>query len=457
MLLQVGGLRDLMLNYRWFQIELARTVGYTAARYGHVMFPENVYEPVLEFSELLLDSVGKGWAARTYFSDNGSTAVEIALKMAFRKFLFDHGIHFGLNTKREIDLKVLALRGSYHGDTLGAMEAQAPSLYTGLFQQPWYSGRGLFLDPPTVFMSDGVWKLQLPKKIQEERSNEEDIFFDDRDEIFEGNRDASRIAGIYSSYISKELSIADSETFTRIGTLIIEPVIHGAGGMEMIDPLFQRILVRECQNRKIPVIFDEVFTGFWRLGAESAAKLLRCQPDISCFSKLMTGGTVPLSATLASKAVFEVFSGDSKLKALLHGHSYTAHAIGCSAAVKSIQWFKNPQTNNNMLPGGESLRELWDPELVHQISSHPAVQRVVALGTVFALELRAEGSNAGYASLYASSLVQKLVEQDGISLRRLGNVIYLMCTPCTLPQTCSQLLKKVHKRVEEFSAVPSNP
>ncbi|KDO36616.1 hypothetical protein CISIN_1g031493mg [Citrus sinensis] len=78
--------------FRWFQIELARDMGYTAARFGHVMFPENVYEPALECAELLLQGVGKGWASRAYFSDNGSTAIEIALKMAFRKFSFDHDV-----------------------------------------------------------------------------------------------------------------------------------------------------------------------------------------------------------------------------------------------------------------------------------------------------------------------------------------------------------------------------
>ncbi|CDP02956.1 unnamed protein product [Coffea canephora] len=229
-------------------------------------------------------------------------------------------------------------------------------------------------------------------------------------------------------------------------------VIHGAGGMEMIDPLFQRILVKECQSRKIPVIFDEVFTGFWRLGVESAAKLLCCQPDISCFAKLMTGGVVPLAVTLASEAVFEAFVGESKLKALLHGHSYSAHAIGCSAAVQSIKWFKNSQRNVNLIPGADLLRELWDTELVHQLSSHPAVKRVVTIGTVCALELRAEGCNAGYASLYATSLLKK-IREDGIYTRPLGNVIYLMCGPCTSPQVCSQTMNKLIRRLDEFSEV----
>ncbi|XP_055823033.1 bifunctional dethiobiotin synthetase/7,8-diamino-pelargonic acid aminotransferase, mitochondrial [Solanum dulcamara] len=436
------------------QIELARDMGYATARYGHVMFPENVYEPALECAELLLEGVGKGWASRVYFSDNGSTAIEIALKMALRKFLFDHKIVsddlVAENAESRVDLKVLALRGSYHGDTLGAMEAQAPSPYTGFYQQPWYKGRGQFLDPPTVAMRDGVWKLSLPQEIETLNPSLEDLTFSLRENIFKESRDTSNLADIYHSYIWKTLQlIIDSSGSTRTGALIIEPVIQGAGGMEMVDPLFQRVLVKECRNQKIPVIFDEVFTGFWRLGAESATEFIRCKPDIACFAKLMTGGIVPLATTLASEAVFESFVGDSKLQALLHGHSYTAHAVGCTAAVKSIKWFKDSKTNHNLISEAMLLRELWDPDMVRQISLLPAVHRVVVLGTLCALELRAEGSNAGYASLYARSLLQKLRE-DGIYMRPLGNVIYLMCGPCTSPQSCSNLLNKVYTRLEEL-------
>ncbi|KAF5749436.1 bifunctional dethiobiotin synthetase/7 8-diamino-pelargonic acid aminotransferase mitochondrial [Tripterygium wilfordii] len=439
------------------QTELARDMGYAAARFGHVMFPENVYEPALECAEILLDSVGKGWASRAYFSDNGSTAIEIALKMAFRRYSCDHGIlqdfHENNTTERRIELMVLALRGSYHGDTLGAMEAQAPSSYTGFLQQPWYTGRGLFLDPPTVFMSDSMWNLSLPRGLPSNFLKLEDTSFRSRDEIFDRRRDQTDIAGIYSLHIKQQLlRHSEMEGLNYIGALIIEPVIQGAGGMHMVDPLFQRVLVNECRSLKIPIIFDEVFTGFWRLGVETAAKLLGCLPDIACFGKLMTGGILPLAATLATDTVFDSFIGDSKLKALLHGHSYSGHAMGCTAAAASMKWFGNPQTNPNVNSEGRLLRELWDMELVQQISSHPSVKRVVALGTLCAIELRADGSNVGYASLYAGALIQKLRE-DGVYLRPLGNVIYLMCGPCTLPEICREQLIKLRRRLEELNQV----
>ncbi|KAG9455961.1 hypothetical protein H6P81_000469 [Aristolochia fimbriata] len=440
------------------QIELARDMGYATARFGHVMFPENVYEPALRCAELLLEGVGRGWASRTFFSDNGSTSIEIALKMAFRKFSSDHGIDGetmgGNSAERCPEYKVLALKGSYHGDTLGAMEAQAPSSYTGFGQQPWYSGRGFFLDPPTASISNGVWIVTIPEVLQLGPQKVEAATFSSCKELFYEERAYSDLAGCYSSYISEKL-LQFSESVggsAHIAALIIEPVIHGAGGMHLIDPLFQRILVSECRSQKIPVIFDEVFTGFWRLGAESAAELLGCTPDIACYAKLMTGGIVPLAATLASDAIFNAFKGDSKLLALLHGHSYSGHAMGCTAAVKAIDWFRNPLTNFNLTSEGRRLRlkELWDNRLVLEISSHSSVLRVVALGTLCAIELKA-GDDAGYASLCASSLVQNL-RKDGVYMRPLGNVIYLMCGPCTSPESCNHALRKVYRRIRnDFS------
>uniref|UniRef100_A0ACD6A3R8 Uncharacterized protein n=1 Tax=Avena sativa TaxID=4498 RepID=A0ACD6A3R8_AVESA len=395
------------------QIELARDMGYAAARYGHVMFPENAHEPALRCAELLLGGVGKDWASRVHYSDNGSTAIEIALKMAFRKFSLDHGILVdsgkSITNERNIQLKVLALEGSYHGDTLGAMEAQAPSAYTSFLQHPWYSGRGLFLNPPTVFIRNETCTLSLPPWIQHGHLSPGDKCFPSLAEVFCKTRDSSSAADLYSTYISQQLSkYSLSSNREHIAALIIEPVIQGAGGMHMIDPLFQRVLVQECRNRKIPVIFDEVFTGFWRLGVESTSELLGCLPDIACYAKLMTGGIVPLAATITTEAVFEAFKSDSKM---------------------------------------------WDGTLVNQLSSLPNVKRVVSLGTLCAIELKAEGSDAGYASLCARSLIQLLHEEDDIYARPLGNVIYLMCGPCTAKDICTEQLSKVYRRISSFNPV----
>lgn len=436
------------------QLELARQVGYAAGRYGHVILPENVYEPALHCAELLIQTVGKGWADRVYYSDNGSTAIEIALKMAFRKYLYDKNLLSPdiANGHEKYNLKVLALNGCYHGDTLGAQDAQAPSVYTGFLQQPWYHGRGLFLDPPIVYMHNRQWKIYLPDcyKKYVGLSGNVTSTYDSRDDLYHEQRDKSKLANIYKELISEEISSC-TDVCTHVAALIIEPVIHGAGGMTLIDPLFQRVLVNECKAQKIPVIFDEVFAGCWRLGVQSCAEILKCTPDIGCYSKLLTGGTVPLAATIASSSVFQSFQGDSKLLALLHGHSYSGHAIGCQAAVASLQFFCDPERNPNLLSCKQFLRELWDPDIVSDISTHPVVQRVIALGTVFAVELNTNASESGYASLSAKTIVQAL-RNSGIYVRPLGNVIYLMCGPTTPSSSCTKLLHALSHQLDAFEA-----
>ncbi|BFI25775.1 bifunctional dethiobiotin synthetase / adenosylmethionine---8-amino-7-oxononanoate aminotransferase [Marchantia polymorpha subsp. ruderalis] len=428
------------------QPELAREAAYAAGRYGHVMFPENVHEPALRCAELLLEGVGQGWARRVFFSDTGSAAIEIALKMAFRKFVKDHASFFSADTswksvESQPSLKVLALSGSYHGDTLGAMEAQAPNPYTGFLQQPWYSGRGLFLDSPKVYMQMGQWQLDIPDSLLKDNAvkvKHADTVFDSRDDVFSATRDQTNLAETYRAYVDNQLSVHKAkEVKNVIAALIIEPVIHGAGGMEMVDPLFQRVLVSVCRNRNVPVIFDEIFAGCWRFGVQSTSELLNCYPDIACYAKLLTGGTVPLAVTLATEDVFESFKGLSKLDALLHGHSYTAHAMGCATAVAALQYFKDPSKNTNLLPSGRLL-ELWEPELVAAISCHRSVKRVTTIGTLFACEL--QDKDSGYASTSTKGLIQSL-RANGIFARPLGNVVYFLCGPLTAPASCKILLQ----------------
>ncbi|CAI5504850.1 unnamed protein product [Closterium sp. Naga37s-1] len=426
------------------QGELSREIGAAMARYGHVMFPENAHALALEASELLLKGVGKGWASRVFFSDNGSTAIEVALKMAFRSFCARNGV----GSDGLADLKVIALTGSYHGDTLAAMHAQSPSPYTSFQQQPWYGGKGVFLDPPTVEYSQGQWLVVLPPSLSSSSTTPPTthLSFQSRTAVFHSERDSSPLASIYHQYMHHHLqpfllpsdSSSGGPSGAMAAALIIEPVLHGAGGMVMIDPLFQRTLVSFCRTHAIPVILDEVFAGCWRLGTQSAAELLACSPDIACYAKLLTGGMIPLAVTLASSSVFDAFYGSSKLDALLHGHSYTAHPAGCAAACVSLKALSDPARNPNLLPDGSQLKELWDPSLVEQISCHPLIQRVLAIGTVFVAELKTDA--AGYGSSAAKGLLSRL-RQHGIYARPLGNVVYFMCGPFTPASTCSRLLR----------------
>lgn len=371
---------------------LSSAIAHAAARYGHVMFPENAHKPALDLTEMLLARAGAGWASRAFFSDNGSTAIEVALKMAFRKYAHDHD----LLASNGVEMHVLGLEEAYHGDTLGAMDAVAPSVFNGRLQTPWYTGRGLFLKPKLLHDTSIDWSAE----------------------------DFHRHIEHYE------------QSTRKLGALIIEPLMQGAGGMRVIDPAWQSALVNVCRERRIPVIYDEVFTGLFRLGWVTAGQVLGVKPDIACYAKLLTGGIVPLAITLASESIFEAFlETNRKDKALLHGHSYTAHAIGCAAAVYSLKTYFDRDVNHNLTIEGH-LQPLWNPSLVEDVAQILGAERATAMGTVVAFDF---GDDANVAR----SLALALRHQANIYARPLGGVVYLMVTPLTSPQTCSELLNRI--------------
>ena len=464
---------------------MPRTIAAGAGRYGHVIFPEVVHLPALNVAKQIIDIAGSDWASRVFFSDDGSTAVEVALKMAFRKFIIDHSIPFEsfdhLEQKENsptrtreahtIELGVLGLNDAYHGDTLGAMDAVAPSIFNGAQQTPWFRGRGLFLEPPTVSLVDGRWVARIPDDFEHS-----DIAFQSLSEVFNWKKRVNYIIfKDYLKYIDDRINNFEkvndcSSSRSRIGGCIIEPVVQGAGGMRMIDPLFQRAMITACRQKGIPVIFDEVFSGLWRLGAPTAGSLLGMNPDIACYAKLLTGGTIPMSLTVASEHVFKAFEGDTKAHALLHGHSYTAHPIGCSVAIHALEAISNPEINKNLqsccelrtndipccnntdaqdelnsqsIDYKKCLVPLWDKNRVTALSLRSDVEGVMCIGTILAVSLKA--GDAGYSSAAAAGVVQKLRNEYNVYARPLGNVVYLMVTPMTSKQQCDILIDKLEK------------
>lgn len=445
--------------------KMATAMAYTAARYGHVMFPENAHEPALKLSERLLETVGKHWASRVYFSDDGSTAVEVALKMAFRKFVTDHALNYDDYTSTSVasaapkkKLVTLAQANCYHGDTLGVMNIAEPSVYNEK-QTPWYRPEAVFLKTPSLSSRDGQYTITLDPEITgavgETTTGES---FQDVTQAFDASRNGSALADTYRKYVAKTIDDCQDQAKASgqdvlVGSVLIEPVLIGAGGMVLVDPLFQRVVVQECRARKIPVIFDEVFSGWWRLGVESGRDLLDVQPDIGCYAKLLTGGVVPLAVTLAREEIFDTFYADGKGEALLHGHSFTAHPVGCAAALTALDMYDifnaNTPSSKQQSAGAATtpVRAYWDGEQIMAVSRLPQVSRAFAMGTVACIEL--QSADAGYASSASKELIQSL-RSSGIYARALGNVVYLMCSPLTTQTACSQYLATVERHIAQL-------
>lgn len=241
------------------------------------------------------------------------------------------------------------------------------------------------------------------------------------------------------------------------------------------DPLFQRCLTDVVRDHPelfspnagppksapswsgLPIIFDEVFTGLYRLGRKTSASFLGVDPDIAVNAKLLTGGLIPLCTTVASQEIFDTFSSPEKSDALLHGHSYTAHAVGCTVAVDSLKamsemdvngsWdsFKADWASKPSTPAAASTTpdvwSVWSQKLLHDLSCAEPIESVFAIGTVLVISLR-DAEGGGYTSTAAKGLQQKLAaggDQFNVHSRVLGNVLYLMSSVTSKPESLQEM------------------
>ncbi|CAO3611438.1 unnamed protein product [Cunninghamella blakesleeana] len=464
---------------------LTLAAAYASGRYGHVMFPECTNEPALALSEKILER--DSWASRVFFSDNGSTAMEVALKMAMKTAAKRYG------WENQVPVDILGIDGSYHGDTIGTMDACSPNIYNKQVQ--WYKPRGHWLQPPTVHISKGEAYVQLPKDFEYVDSklghnNNNIIKYDSISSIYNvdklGHDINKNLSDIYKEYIRQQLTQLKQQG-RHIGALLMEPILMGAGGMIFVDPLFQRTLVDIARDegqsllgytsssspsslssssnwQGIPIVFDEVFTGWYRLGRSSASDFLGVKPDIAAYAKTLTGGLLPLALTVTKESIFNTFLSDNKPDCLLHGHSYTAHPMGSAVAKKSMEildtlasdgtWTPYQQDWKNNENNSSNIWSMWNWDTVQQISHLPNVDSVMALGSVLAVSLKDE-QGKGYGSSVSASIIDQLrhgvfLDQSGTNInlfaRPLGNVIYLMTSQITTQKDvkeCERILLSV--------------
>jgi dethiobiotin synthetase/adenosylmethionine--8-amino-7-oxononanoate aminotransferase len=369
-----------------------------AGRYGHVMYPQATHTPALRLAERLVHGgPGKGWASRAFISDNGSTGMEIALKMALRVA----SKQFGFAPQERKKIGVLGLRGSYHGDTIGAMDACEEGVYTC----EWHQAKGYWFEPPSVGIKNGRAFVKIPSAVAKQK----DVEGQPLSWVYNVSaRLDTALASAYRTHVNGTLEkLAGSAT--PLGALVLEPLVLGAGGMVFVDPLFQRVLIDAARSRGLPVIFDEVFAGLWRLGMHSAAPLLGAYPDVAVYAKVLTGGLVPLAVTLASEDVFRAFEGENKADALLHGHSYSAYAVGCEVAnaaldlservVRGEAWRAARAAWGAVGEGEEggdggaaapaaAVWSVWSPQFIDVLSKLDVIEQAMTLGTVLAFKVR---------------------------------------------------------------------
>jgi adenosylmethionine-8-amino-7-oxononanoate aminotransferase len=300
----------------------------------HVLFGGFTHNKAVELSEKLL-SILPGNQKKIFYSDNGSTAVEVALKGALQ-YYYNQG---------EKRTKVIAFEDAFHGDTFGAMAASGITFYTEAFQ-------GAMLE---------VVRIPVPTRGKEERSLK---------------------------------ALTDLVATQEYAAFIFEPLVQGAAGMVMYEAEILDQLIAVCQQNKVFTIADEVMTGFGKTGKTFATDYLQNKPDMMCLSKALTGGTIPMAITTFAQEIFDGFYSDDVNKALFHGHTFTANPTGCAAALASISLLETAEMQINM--ARITAQHL---AFAQKMKSHPKVETTRVLGVIFALEIKTAGAESYYGSM----------------------------------------------------------
>jgi adenosylmethionine-8-amino-7-oxononanoate aminotransferase len=355
---------------------LAEALAAQARELPHVLFAGFTHRPAVELAERLLELLPSG-LTRMFYSDNGSTAVEVALKMAYQYW----------QNRGDADRRAfIALDHAYHGDTVGAMAASAASVFTRPFE------RLLF----PVERAHAPYCYRCPLGLE---------------------RATCRIDCL------GDLERLLSSHAGRVAAVIVEPMLQGAGGMIVWPREFLEGVRRLCDRYDTLMIADEVLTGFGRTGRMFACEHGPVVPDIVCLSKALTAGSLPMGATATTEAVYEAFLSDDRSRAFFHGHSYTANPLGCAVALASLELFRT----EGVLDRVRSLERRL-AERAGELAALPHVGDVRVIGGVAALELvedRASRSAGGYLDRVGPELGAAFIRR-GLLLRPLGNILYFM-------------------------------
>lgn len=440
-----------------------------AGRYGHVLFPRNLHAPSVQLARYMLEQgPGSGWAERVFYADNGSSAMEIALKMACRLHQTRLSSSNSSQDSKNVSDKVIVIsqEGGYHGDTLGAMNTVDPSPFNA-HQHPWYRWQAASIRVPQFSFHRGNMRLTMSGYSQEQDAalldslSKEGEVYSSISLMLDVNARMKASAALVKEYrriITKQL---ESFSMNQVGALIIEPVLLGAGGMRFVDPLYQKLLIQHCRSHQIPIVYDEVAVGMYRLGPVSAGvEILQETPDIACYGKMLSGGYLSLALTLATDEVFQAFNGPDKIP-LMHGHSYTASPLACAAALETIRLMEThsagKETTARSSNGKQWMKAAFSEDDVKSISMLPGVTGVMSLGSALSLQLQQITSATGVVSNPAGK-VSQLLRSDRVFARPLGaDTIYLMVTPMTSSYDKQRLLRVLRRTMTKaFYLRPSS-
>ena len=365
----------------------------------HVILAGFSHEPVVELSERLIQLTPAN-LTRCFYADNGSSAIEVALKMSY---------HYWRNQGQPQKNKFITLQDSYHGETLGALAVGDVALYKEIYAP-------LLMETITAPSPAGCY----------------------------ANKGES-----YEEYARQQfetmVSLLEKQS-NEIAAVIVEPLVQCAGGMKMYHPIYLSLLREACDHYQVHLIADEIAVGFGRTGTFFACEQANMSADFLCLSKGLTAGYLPLSVVLTTDNIYQAFYDDyTTLKAFLHSHSYTGNPLACRAALATLDIF----AQDNVIENNRKLAQVMN-EATRSLQEHPHVSEVRQQGMILAIEMvKNKATQEPYPWQERRGLkVYQYALEKGALLRPLGNVIYFMPPYVITPEQIHQLAEIAHGGID---------
>jgi adenosylmethionine---8-amino-7-oxononanoate aminotransferase len=379
---------------------IAQAIARQAAVLEQVIFAGATHEPAEALAHQLAEILPAS-LTHIFFSDDGSTAVEVALKLA---------VQYWRNAGRPQKCQIVALEHAYHGDTAGAMSVSDASPFTAAFESMRFR----------VHRAHSAYCYRCPVGLTRPSCHIDC---------------AESLARILQAHGE------------GIAAVIVEPLLQGAGGM-IVHPVEFLERARElCSQHHVLLIADEVLTGFGRTGRMFACELAGITPDVMCLSKGLTGGFLPMGATALGEKMFEAFAGPEPQRAFWHGHSYSGNPLACAAALASLEIFRSEPVFERIA----SLAKVH-AERLPRLARFEQVGDTRQLGTMGAIELRT--ADSGYLSALRPRLYHFFLERN-ILLRPLGNVVYILPPYCTPPAELDRVYDVIEEAVDKITGTSS--
>jgi adenosylmethionine-8-amino-7-oxononanoate aminotransferase len=384
--------------------EIAEAIREQLARLEHVMLAGFTHEPAVALAEALVRITPAG-LSRVFYTDNGASAVEVALKMSF---------HYWRNVGEPGRTRFVCLEGSYHGETLGALGVTDVALYREVYDP--LIARPLLAPSPAPAAGE--------------------------DPLAAATRAAEALERLLAAHGGE------------IAAVIVEPLVQCAAGMRIHDPVYLRRLRAACDRHRVHLIADEIATGFGRTGSLFACEQAAIAPDFLCLSKGLTGGFLPLAAVLTTEAVYDAFYADwASRRAFLHSHSYTGNPLACAAARATIALCEAPGFLERVAEVGGWLEAAFAP-----LAAQPHVANLRRIGAIVAFDLVAERETATpYPWEERRGLVvHREALAAGVLLRPIGPVVYAMPPYVVTEAEVERIAAAARRGIEAATRAPWN-